>query len=85
MLRRVCLRVYMWRLLKEIIDPLHRRAAMAPFWQKALAPRYWVNTLDANGKPIPIPANRVVPPEYAPRGLPVRRIEIPPPREGRGP
>ncbi|MGN6152119.1 MAG: hypothetical protein ACTHOH_08945 [Lysobacteraceae bacterium] len=41
--------------------------------------------LDANGKPIPIPANRVVPPEYAPRGLPVRRIELPPPREGRGP
>jgi hypothetical protein len=41
--------------------------------------------LDANGKPIPIPANRVVPPEYAPRGLPVRRIEIPPARDGRGP
>ena len=41
--------------------------------------------LDASGKPIPIPANRVVPPEYAPRGLPVRRIVLPPPREGRGP
>jgi hypothetical protein len=41
--------------------------------------------LDASGKPIPIPANRVVPPEYAPRGLPVRRIEIPKPRDGGSP
>jgi hypothetical protein len=41
--------------------------------------------LDASGKPIPIPANRVVPPEYAPRGLPVRRIEIPRPRDGGSP
>ena len=40
---------------------------------------------DANGKPIPIPANRVVPPEYAPPGLPVRRIEIPRPRDGGSP
>lgn len=41
--------------------------------------------LDAHGNPIPIPPDRVVPPQYAPPGLPVRRIEIPRPREGRGP
>ena len=34
---------------------------------------------DANGRPIRIPDNRVVPPELAPPGLPVRLIDIPPP------
>lgn len=34
---------------------------------------------DAAGRPIAIPADRVVPPELAPPGLPIRRIEIPPP------
>jgi hypothetical protein len=33
--------------------------------------------LDANGRPIALPANRVVPPELAPPGLPIRRIVIP--------
>ncbi len=35
--------------------------------------------LDAQGRPIPIPANRVVPPELAPPGLPIRRIVLPKP------
>jgi len=43
-LRRVCLRVYMWRLLQELREPLHRRSAMAPLWVKAMQARYWVNT-----------------------------------------
>lgn len=34
---------------------------------------------DAAGNPIALPADRVVPPELAPPGLPLRRIEIPPP------
>lgn len=33
---------------------------------------------DANGHPIRIPENRVVPPDMAPPGLPIRLIEIPP-------
>lgn len=37
--------------------------------------------LDASGKPIPIPEDRVVPPELAPPGLPIRPITIPPPPE----
>lgn len=37
---------------------------------------------DAAGNPVPIPADRVVPPEMAPPGLPIRRIEIPRPRDG---
>lgn len=36
---------------------------------------------DASGQPIAIPKDRVVPPEYAPPGLPVRRIAIPPPTD----
>ena len=36
---------------------------------------------DAAGNPIPIPEDRVVPPEMAPPGLPIREIEIPPPPE----
>ncbi len=31
----------------------------------------------ADGQPVPIPANRVVPPELAPPGLPIRRISVP--------
>jgi hypothetical protein len=34
---------------------------------------------DAAGNVIPIPEDRVVPPEMAPPGLPIREIEIPPP------
>ena len=37
---------------------------------------------DANNKPIEIPADRVVPPEMAPPGFPIRRIEVPPPVDG---
>lgn len=36
---------------------------------------------DANNAPVAMPANRVVPPELAPAGLPIRRIEIPASRE----
>ena len=35
--------------------------------------------LDANGQPISMPANRVVPPELAPQGLAIRRIVVPVP------
>jgi hypothetical protein len=34
--------------------------------------------VDAAGRPIEIPQNRVVPPELAPPGLPMRRIVMPP-------
>lgn len=37
--------------------------------------------LDAANKPIEIPKDRVVPPELAPAGLPIRRIVIPAPTE----
>jgi hypothetical protein len=37
--------------------------------------------LDANNKPIKMPDDRVVPPELAPSGLPIRRIVIPPPAD----
>jgi hypothetical protein len=33
---------------------------------------------DASGRPIAMPGNRVVPPELAPPGLPIRRVRIPP-------
>lgn len=36
---------------------------------------------DANGNPVPIPDDRVVPPEHVPPGFPVRQIEMPPKRE----
>jgi len=36
---------------------------------------------DSAGRPIAIPADRVVPPEMAPPGLPIRRIVIPAPAE----
>lgn len=34
---------------------------------------------DRQGRVIELPANRVVPPEWAPPGLPLRRVVIPPP------
>lgn len=37
--------------------------------------------VDANNQPVTLPANRVVPPELAPPGLPIRRIVIPDPTE----
>lgn len=37
--------------------------------------------VDAAGRPVEVPKDRVVPPELAPPGLPVRRITIPPPIE----
>ncbi|RFP12672.1 MULTISPECIES: hypothetical protein [unclassified Duganella] len=40
---------------------------------------------DAAHNPIPMPKNRVVPPELAPPGLPIRRIVIPPPIEPAAP
>ena len=36
------------------------------------------NFVDASGRPITIPEDRVVPPELAPPGLPIREITIPP-------
>ena len=39
--------------------------------------------LDANGHPVPLPENRVVPPHLAPPGFPLRTIRIPPPQDGR--
>jgi hypothetical protein len=36
---------------------------------------------DADGNRVEIPDDRVVPPEMAPPGFPIRKIEIPPPRE----
>jgi hypothetical protein len=35
----------------------------------------WV---DASGRPLAVPENRIVPPELAPPGLPVRMLEVPP-------
>lgn len=39
--------------------------------------------LDASGKPMTIPEDRVVPPEMAPAGLPIRKVVIPTPTETR--
>jgi hypothetical protein len=36
---------------------------------------------DAAGRPLQLPPDRVVPPELAPAGLPIRRIVIPAPVE----
>jgi hypothetical protein len=38
--------------------------------------------LAADGRPVAVPPNRVVPPELAPPGLPIRRIAVPAPLEG---
>jgi hypothetical protein len=40
--------------------------------------------LDAAGRPVAVPADRVVPPELAPPGLPIRRIVIPAPVDAGG-
>jgi hypothetical protein len=32
---------------------------------------------DANGQPVPLPENRIVPPELVPPGLPVQMLEVP--------
>ncbi len=40
--------------------------------------------VDAAGNPVPVPKDRVVPPELAPPGLPRRRITIPAPIEAAG-
>lgn len=37
--------------------------------------------VDASNRPVDMPKNRVVPPELAPAGMPIRRIVIPPPTE----
>jgi len=44
------------------------------------APGYQARTPD--GQPVPMPADRIVPPELAPPGLPIRRITVPAPIEG---
>ncbi len=36
--------------------------------------------VDADGRPIPLPADRVVPPEMAPPGMPIQMLEAPPVR-----
>jgi hypothetical protein len=35
--------------------------------------------VDENGQPVDLPADRVVPPELAPPGMPLHQIEVPPP------
>jgi hypothetical protein len=40
--------------------------------------------VDADGRPLALPADRVVPPELAPPGLPIRRITVPAPIRGPG-
>ncbi|MGN6527059.1 MAG: hypothetical protein ACTHL8_11760 [Burkholderiaceae bacterium] len=45
------------------------------------APDY--QPVDAAGRPVAVPVDRVVPPELAPPGLPIRRITIPAPLEPR--
>lgn len=37
--------------------------------------------VDASGRPVAVPKDRVVPPELVPPGLPLRRITIPPPQD----
>ncbi len=44
------------------------------------APDY--QALAPDGRPVPMPRDRVVPPELAPPGLPIRRIVVPVPAEG---
>jgi len=44
------------------------------------APDYQPTTAD--GRPVAMPRDRVVPPELAPPGLPIRRIAVPPPTAG---
>jgi hypothetical protein len=44
-----------------------------------------IELFDAAGQRIPIPADRVVPPERAPPGLELRAVRIPPPLDPRSP
>jgi len=44
------------------------------------APGYQATTAD--GRPVAMPGDRVVPPELAPPGLPIRRIVVPAPLAG---
>ena len=37
-----------------------------------------IHAVDADGRPIALPADRVVPPELAPPDLPIRRVRVPP-------
>ena len=41
--------------------------------------------VDTDGRPVAVPADRVVPPELAPPGLPIRRIVVPAPVDGPSP
>lgn len=41
--------------------------------------------VELRGRRVAVPANRVVPPELAPPGMPLRQVRIPPPRDGSGP
>jgi len=41
--------------------------------------------VDAQGRVITVPPDRVVPPEWAPPGLPLRRIVVPPPLDSSRP
>lgn len=36
--------------------------------------------LDANGEPVPLGDNRVVPPELAPPGMPIQYLDVPEPK-----
>ena len=47
------------------------------FWARATH-----ELLDAQQRPVDMPKDRVVPPELAPPGLPIRRIVVPPPAAG---
>jgi hypothetical protein len=40
-----------------------------------LSPDY--ELIDENGDPIPLPQDRIVPPELAPPDLPLRMLEVP--------
>lgn len=40
--------------------------------------------VEVGGRRVPVPADRVVTPELAPPGMPLRRVRIPPPRDGGG-
>jgi hypothetical protein len=42
----------------------------------------WV---DAQGKPLVLPADRVVPPELAPPGLPIQMLDVPEPKAASDP
>jgi hypothetical protein len=41
-----------------------------------------IDSIDVRGVRVPIPPDRVVPPELAPPGMPLQFVRIPPPRDG---